>query len=249
MKVNKMYFLSELIDPFVKMLGWDFLAEINLESIIIRLVLATFFGGVIGIERTTKKHAAGLRTYMLVCIGSAMAMMINEFLNKSSGTGDSARIGAQVISGIGFLGAGTIIITSRNRIKGLTTAAALWASAAMGLSIGAGFYALSIVAFVLIYIILTILPALENFINKHTSNYEIHIEFDSESDLKFFIKFIRDKDMKIKSLEKNSAYESSGLSVYTIYISGKREFKFENHANIIEEIRNLNYVNYVEEIN
>jgi len=184
-----------------------------------------------------------------VCIGAAMAMMINEFLILTYGSGDSGRIGAQVISGIGFLGAGIIIITSRNRIKGLTTAAALWASAAMGLSIGAGYYTLSIVAFVLIYIILTILPALENFINKHTSNYEIHIEFDSESDLKFFINFIRDRNMKIKSLEKNTAYESSGLSVYTIYISGKKEFKFEDHSDIIEEIRNLNFVNYVEEIN
>ena len=185
-----MLFLNDFVDPFIDLIGWNFLVDINIPSIIIRLVLATFFGGVIGIERTTKKHAAGLRTYMLVCIGSAMAMMINEFLNLSHGDGDSARIGAQVISGIGFLGAGTIIITSRNRIKGLTTAAALWASAAMGLSIGAGFYSLSIVAFILIYIILTVLPSLENFINRHTSNYEIHIEFDSESDLKFFIKFI-----------------------------------------------------------
>jgi len=242
-------FIANIADPFVKMLGWEFLANVSIESIVVRLVLATFFGGVIGIERTTKKHAAGLRTYMLVCIGAAMAMMINEFLILTYGSGDSGRIGAQVISGIGFLGAGTIIITSRNRIKGLTTAAALWASAAMGLSIGAGYYTLSIVAFVLIYIILTILPALENFINKHTSNYEIHIEFDSESDLKFFINFIRDRNMKIKSLEKNTAYESSGLSVYTIYISGKKEFKFEDHSDIIEEIRNLNFVNYVEEIN
>jgi len=242
-------FIANIADPFVKMLGWEFLANVSIESIVVRLVLATFFGGVIGIERTTKKHAAGLRTYMLVCIGAAMAMMINEFLILTYGSGDSGRIGAQVISGIGFLGAGTIIITSRNRIKGLTTAAALWASAAMGLSIGAGYYTLSIVAFVLIYIILTILPALENFINKHTSNYEIHIEFDSESDLKFFINFIRDRNMKIKSLEKNAAYESSGLSVYTIYISGKKEFKFEDHSDIIEEIRNLNFVNYVEEIN
>lgn len=244
-----MNFLTNIVDPFVKLLDWDFLIDLSIPSIIIRLVLATFFGGVIGIERTTKKHAAGLRTYMLVCIGSAMAMMINEYLILKYGSGDSGRIGAQVISGIGFLGAGTIIITSRNRIKGLTTAAALWASATMGLSIGAGYYTLSIVAFVLIYIILTVLPTLENFINKHTSNYEIHIEFDSESDLKFFIKFIRDKNMKIKSLEKNTAYESSGLSVYTIYISGEKEFKFEDHSNIIEEIKNLDYVNYVEEIN
>lgn len=238
-----------VVDPFVKMTGWDWLYEINIYSILVKLVLATIFGGIIGVERTTKKHAAGLRTYMLVCIGSAMAMMINDFLTMQYNTGDASRIGAQVISGIGFLGAGTIIVTSRSRIKGLTTAAALWACAAMGLSIGAGFYTAAIIGFVFIYVILTLLPYLENFINKHTSNFEIHIEFESRDDLKFFIKYIRDNNMKIKSIERNMAYESSGLSVYTIYISGMKEFKFDNHSQVIEDIKNLDYVNYVEEIN
>lgn len=241
--------INNIVDPFVKLTQWNWLSEINIWSILVKLALATLFGGVIGIERTAKKHAAGLRTYMMVCIGSAMAMMINEYLITSYGTGDSARIGAQVISGIGFLGAGTIIITSRSRIKGLTTAAALWACATMGLSIGASYYTLATIGFVFIYVILTLLPFLENFINKHTSNFEIHIEFESRSDLKFFIKYIRDKNMKIKSIERNLAYESSGLSVYTIYIAGEKEFRFDDHSNIIEEIKNLDYVNYVEEIN
>lgn len=238
----------QIIDPLVKATDWSWLEGISILNIIIRLLLATIFGGVIGFERTTKKHAAGLRTYMLVCIGSAMAMMVNEYLIMRYSGGDGARMGAQVLSGIGFLGAGTIIITSKNRIKGLTTAAALWTCGAMGLSIGAGYYTLSIVGFVFIFIILTILPIFENLINRHTSSFEIHIEFETESDLKFFIKYVRDNKMKIKALEKNLAYESSGLSVYTIYIGGQKEFSLDNHQDFIEEIRSLDYVNYVEEI-
>ncbi len=185
---------------------------------------------------------------MLVCIGSAMAMMINEYLLKVYGTGDAARIGAQVISGVGFLGAGTIIVTSRNRIKGLTTAAALWASAAMGLSIGVGYYTVSFIAFILIYLVLTLFPLFEKYISKHINNFEIHIEFEKNESLKDFITYIRSNNMHIKSIERNSAYESSGLSVYTIFIAFEKEFRYGNHSQVIEEFKNLDYVNFVEEI-
>lgn len=242
--------LSEVvnsIDPICRHLA-PWLEEINVWSITIRLLIAGLFGGVIGIERTTKKHAAGLRTYILVCIGACMAMLTNQFIYETYGVGDVARIGAQVISGIGFLGAGTIIVTSRSRIKGLTTAAALWACACMGLAVGIGFYTLAVIGFVIIFTSLTFLPVLENYFTRHTNNYEIHIEFDSSDNLKLFIKYIRERNMKIKSIERNMAYDSSGLSVYTIYISQDKEFHFGNHAQIIEDIRALDYVNYVEEI-
>lgn len=239
--------INRSIDPIVSWLG-DWLGDITIESIIIRLILSALFGGIIGIERTTKKHAAGLRTYILVCIGSCMAMLTNQFIVEVYDYGDVGRIGAQVISGIGFLGAGTIIITSRNRIKGLTTAAALWACATMGLAIGIGFYTLAIIGFVVIFGSITFLPFLENYFTKHTSNYELHIEFVSSDNLREFIKYVRERNMKIKSLEKNLAYESSGLSVYTIYLSHEREFHLEDHSAIIEDIRKLDYVNYVEEI-
>lgn len=239
--------INRQIDPIARLLG-SWICEITFPSILIRIVLAAFFGGVIGIERTTKKHAAGLRTYILVCIGSCIAMMTNQFIVETYQTGDAARFGAQVISGIGFLGAGTIIVTSRSRIKGLTTAAALWACATMGLALGAGFYTLAITAFVVIFVVLTFLPVLENYFTKHTNNYELHIEFDSSDNLKLFIKYIRQRNMKIRSLERNMAYDSSGLSVYTIYICQAREYRLGNHAQVIEDIKQLDYVNYVEEI-
>ena len=126
-----MLFLVEIIDPICQSLGkfGEYLSDINVVSISIRLILACLFGGAIGIERSTKKHAAGLRTYILVCMASALAMLTNQFVFAAFPGSDGSRIGAQVISGIGFLGVGTIVVTSRNRIKGLTTAAGIWACA------------------------------------------------------------------------------------------------------------------------
>ena len=144
-----------IVDPIVKLLKWNWLSDISFGSIIIRLFLAFICGGILGFDREKKHQAAGFRTYILVCLGACVAMMTNQFIFESTGSGDSARLGAQVISGIGFLGAGTIIVTSRNQIKGLTTAAGLWACACLGLSIGIGFYTLSIIGEILLITIIT----------------------------------------------------------------------------------------------
>lgn len=111
----------------------EILRELNFFSIIFRVFLSLIFGGVIGLERSRKKRPAGFRTYMLVCLSSALVMMTNQFIFSNFGGSDPARLGGQVISGIGFLGAGTIIVTSRSQVRGLTTAAGLWASACLGL--------------------------------------------------------------------------------------------------------------------
>ena len=116
---------------------WNLLV-LSEVTVCVRLLLATICGGILGLERTRKKRPAGMRTYMLVCIGATIIMMTAQFMNQRWG-GDVGRLPAQVISGIGFLGAGTIVVTRRNQIKGLTTAAGLWASAIIGLCFGAGF--------------------------------------------------------------------------------------------------------------
>ena len=106
-----------------------------------RMIVASICGGLIGLEREMKGRPAGLKTFSLVCIGATLAMITNEYISRNfGGSGDLARMAAQVISGIGFLGAGTIIVTGTNQVRGLTTAAALWVTAALGISIGAGFY-------------------------------------------------------------------------------------------------------------
>lgn len=235
------------IDPIVKLIG-DWLAEINIWSICVRLLLAVFCGGLIGVERATKKHAAGFRTYILVCVGSAIAMLTNQFIFQQFGSGDASRLGAQVISGIGFLGAGTILVTSRNQIRGLTTAAGLWACACLGLAIGIGFYTLAIASLVLIVLALTFFTYFEDFFNNRSKTMQLHLELDTRTNLKDFVHYIRENKMKIYSIEHNPAYSSSGLSVYTVSIELDKKDKKE-HKHIINEIAKLEYVNYVEEMN
>ena len=135
---------------------FDFAREMSIASVAFRLVLAVICGGLIGIERELNNHSAGLRTYMLVCVGSCLIMMTNQYVYQVFDTGDPLRLGAQVVSGIGFLGAGTIIVTKNNQVKGLTTAAGLWTAAGIGLSLGIGFYEAAMVASLTIFLILTI---------------------------------------------------------------------------------------------
>lgn len=242
-------YIDRFADPIVKLLGDKFiwLSELTVGSIIIRLVLVILFSGIVGIERASKKHEAGLRTYILVCLGAAVAMLTNQFIFETFKTGDVGRIAAQVISGIGFLGAGTILITSRNQIKGLTTAACLWACACMGLAIGIGFYTLTIIGFLLIIIVLILLPPLEKKFTKLGNTYNLHIELLSRTDLKELITLSRNMNMKILSIDRNTAYANSGLSVYTI--SFKVLKKDESNDNFLKIIQDLPYVNYVEELN
>ena len=198
----------------VKLLGEDFLwlSEITIGSILVRLIIIILFSGIIGIERASKRHEAGLRTYVLVCVGATVAMITNQFIYEMFNTGDAGRIAAQVISGIGFLGAGTIIITSRNQIKGLTTAAGLWACACMGISIGVGFYTLTIIGFLLILIVLMLLQPLEKHLMKYSRNYRLHIELEARTDLKDLVTFLRNNNFRINTIERNAAYANSGLS-------------------------------------
>lgn len=237
---------TTIVDPIVKFFG-EWLKDVNFYSIIIRLLLAVLCGGIIGIERATRRHAAGFRTYILVCVGACMATLTNQFIFQQFDGGDIARLGAQVISGIGFLGAGTILVTSKNQIKGLTTAAGLWACACMGLGIGVGFYTLALVAVMIIMLALTLLPKIESYFTERTRSMEIHVEFENRTDLKDFITYVRNQDLKIVSLEYNTAYSSTGISVYTIAITQEKK-KMKNHIEIINDIKKLPFVNHVEEI-
>lgn len=131
---------------------FPWLLEPNILTITIRTILALLCAGVIGSDRNLHGAAAGMRTHILVCIGAMLAMSTGQFTFLMYGAGDPTRIGAQVVSGIGFLGAGSIIVTRSNRVSGLTTAAGLWASACIGLAIGVGFYEGALVGTVAVYV-------------------------------------------------------------------------------------------------
>ena len=117
----------------------DYLHTLNMGSTLFRLILAMFLGCLIGIDRGMKKRVAGVKTHMIVCMGATLVMMTGDFIHvysNGAGIGDTARLGAQVVSGIGFLGVGTIIVTGQRHVSGLTTAASLWTSACIGLAVG-----------------------------------------------------------------------------------------------------------------
>lgn len=147
--------------------------------IIFRLLLATVIGGVIGIEREANKRPAGLRTHILVCVGSTLIMMVSLYAMPASA--DPSRIAAQVVSGIGFLGAGTILITG-NVVKGLTTAASLWVCAGIGLAIGAGFYLAGLVTAAIVLVSLAALSRVEKNIVRG-ANRTIKVRAEDRSGL------------------------------------------------------------------
>lgn len=158
----------------------DYLRDFNFVTVALRLVLAMVFGAVIGIERGKQGRAAGMRTHILVCLGACLATMIGFYSAKVLGTtGDPLRVAAQVVSGIGFLGVGTILIKGRFQITGLTTAAGLWCSAAIGLALGAGFYEGAIITFILAVLTVTVVHRLEYSINKRHRRFGIYVEICS----------------------------------------------------------------------
>ena len=137
---------------------WETLTSLNIWSVLFRILLAALFGGCIGAERGRHGRAAGLRTHILVCLGATLTTMIGVYSAFVLGyNGDPLRVGAQVVSGIGFLGAGTIMVRSRAQVTGLTTAAGLWATACIGLALGVGFYAAAIAAFAVAMITMSVL--------------------------------------------------------------------------------------------
>ena len=167
----------------------DLLIDFNTISVIFRIFLATIFGGAIGFERGRHGRAAGLRTHILICLGSAMTSMIGLYLCNSFGSnGDVSRISAQVISGIGFLGAGTILIKNNSVVTGLTTAAGMWATAAIGVAVGYGFYEGAIICTLICIITATFLTKFE--IKQKTLSH-VYIEISDASKVNSVINSIK----------------------------------------------------------
>ena len=189
------------------MLELDFLTfnlfELNFFTIFFRMFLAVFVGGIIGMERDVKHRAAGLRTHMLVCMGAAVVMMTNEYVAMTYPDIDIdlTRMGAQVVSGIGFIGAGTILVTNENQVKGLTTAAGLWAAATLGLAIGIGFYEIAIIGTSAIIAIVILLRPVKQFIKDRTRDMYVHLIVHSENGITAFIQATNRLDVRIATID------------------------------------------------
>lgn len=220
--------------------------EITYTSIVIRILAAIIVGGLIGLERGMKNRPAGLRTYMLVCVGACLIMLTNQYIYQFTGAGDPMRLGAQVVSGIGFLGAGTIIVTKHNQIKGLTTAAGLWASAGVGLAFGIGFYEAALTASIGIYGILAILQRWEHRVHKKVRLLDVYIELENSVTLSEFIQGLRNINLKIEGIqfEPDSALENNTRAIVFTLKSPKKE----DHFVLLKKIRELNGIVHLEEL-
>ncbi len=234
------------------------LRQFTFPTILLRLGLSMIFGGIIGLEGARKGRPAGFRTYMLVCLGASLTMLLGQYelemvqtqwAELYSGTGlhiDVARFGAQVINGIGFLGAGTIIVTGKQQIQGLTTAAGLWACACVGLAIGAGFYEGVILAFGLVFLVVKILPFLEDIIVNNLRNINIYIEFDRVEHTGMILQQIRSLDAKIYEVEIDRREEEPNQNpsaVFTIRLNKKMP-----HDRVLAHISKLECISAIEEV-
>ena len=160
---------------------WIFLCSLSeLWYAMLKVGLAIIIGGVIGMERRKHGRAAGMRTHILVCLGATLTAMTGVYATSVLGfSSDPLRVAAQVISGIGFLGVGTILIKGRFQITGLTTAAGLWCGAAIGIALGIGFYEGAIVTFIAEVVVTTILHRLEYKLTGKNSRFGIYVEINS----------------------------------------------------------------------
>ena len=159
----------------------DFLTDFNAVTVVIRVLLAALAGALVGLEREFHGRAAGMRTHMMVALGAALAAMIGLFTVKELGySSDPLRVGAQVISGVGFLGAGTILLRGGgSRITGLTTAAGLWTAASIGLAVGIGFYVGAFMTVIAAMLTFTLITSVEQFMNRKRQRMAIYLELEN----------------------------------------------------------------------
>ncbi|GAA0076405.1 MgtC/SapB family protein [Clostridium sp. CTA-5] len=225
-----------------------YLREINTISIILRLTLATICAGIIGAERGRKNRPAGFRTHILVCIGATIIMITSQYMTDILKlSGDASRMGAQVISGIGFLGAGTIMVVGKNQVKGLTTAAGLWACACMGLAIGIGFYEGAIISCIYLFGVVTGLHKLDTYMQTHSKTMDIYVKFEDISGVANFISSVKKDGTKISNIELRKTIDEENKKIIGLIMTLKLIKKWD-HMEYILSLHNIDGVCSVEEM-
>ena len=202
---------------------FDGLRDVTLASVTTRMLLAVLCGGLIGIERAYKRRPAGFRTHILICLGAAITTLTSQFLylNLHYYT-DMARLGAQVVAGIGFIGAGTIVVTRQHRVKGLTTAAGLWAAAIIGLAVGSGFYEGALLATVLVLLAEAFLSKLEYWMMDHAPEINLYMEYETRTAMDTVLQLLRAHRVTIQDMEitRNSDSEShNACAIFSLRFS------------------------------
>ena len=225
----------------------DYLQGMDDLAVAIRLVIATACGSLIGWERVVRRHSAGIRTFALVSLGSAVAAVLNIYLALIPNlNADVSRIPAGVVSGIGFLGAGTILVTGRNQIKGLTTAATLWVASCMGMAFGAGYLSVGFVCFILVLIANLLLMHLSTRVEENSRYVSLYIEVEETNGIKKLRKSFKEMGYQVTSMNKTKDKTLSGTdTALMIDLDFKKR---HSHLKLIDELNNLDFVSYVEEV-
>ncbi|WP_313182395.1 MgtC/SapB family protein [Lacrimispora sp.] len=222
------------------------LSQVNIASIAFRLFLSIILCGAIGMERGLRNRPAGFMTYLLVGCGSALIMITNQYIATIYTNVDPTRMASQVVSGIGFLGAGTIITTSKNEIRGLTTAAGIWAAAAVGLAVGIGFYGGAILGSIFIIFSLMYLKKIDLYIKTHAKTMEIYLEYNEEFSMQNLSLYTEQSQYEIFDMEAGKIKTLNGeFGTLTFDVNFRHKV---NHLKIIEEIRQLPGILYVREV-
>lgn len=216
---------------------FDGIRDITVVSTLIRLLIAMVLGGLIGLERSFKNRPAGFRTHILVCVGASIACMtgIYLYLNMHLPT-DISRLGAQVVSGLGFIGGGTIIVINNKKIKGLTTAAGLWTCGIIGLAVGAGFYEGAILGTGLVLLAETLFSYLGAKI-AHNEAFKILLEYNDKNALNDVMRYCKDNRMVISNLEATGKRDAV-MSVYSVVLTVRPRKKVD-HEKIINYINDI----------
>lgn len=236
-------------DLIASLLGaWS--SQINAASVVLRLALSVVLAAIIGCERSGKRHSAGLRTFMLVSMSATVAMLVDLTLIHAYGEGFAA-LSAATIIGTAMLSGNSILFSSRNQIKGLTTSAGLFTCGLVGLAAGAGLYTVTVLAFLALFCCISFFPSLEKRLKDASNHFEIHLELKNRFHLQDFITTVRRLGIRIDDIESNPAYLNSGLSVYSVSltVSSEELKKYKQHSEIIDALRSLDYISYIEEMN
>ena len=235
------------MDPIAMRLGaWS--VEIGAAAVIFRILLSVALAAVIGCERSSKRHSAGLRTFILVSLASTVAMLLDIYLSSQ---GDELYIiSAATVIAAAIISVNSMLFSSRNQIKGLTTSMGLWATGIIGLTAGAGLYTVTLVSFAALLCCLSLFPAFETYLKNRSNHFEVHLELKSSEYLQDFVTTIRRLGLFIDDIESNPAYVNSGLSVYSIAISidSAELKKYKTHKEIIEALKTLDYIYHIEEM-
>ncbi len=226
----------------------DFVRELTFIGVFIRMFMAVVCGGVIGIERETKRRPAGFRTHILICLGASMTTLTSQylFLNMHMYT-DIARLGAQVVAGIGFIGAGTIIVTKHKRVKGLTTAAGLWTAAIIGLTCGAGYVECALFATVMVLGAESSLIRFEKRFTSKARDMALYVEYTKSECIEDMVKYFEAKNMNVYDMEISRIKDTNGEQKFCaiLYVESGRK---PVDANYVKDLLSDERVLCVEEM-